>query len=94
MQYEIDAYHRDWRCGLEVEAGRGWMGNAVYRDLIQAAVMVGVEHLCLAVCNIYRYKSGGKPAASRDYENTRQVAEAIYGHSRLSLPYNLVLFGY
>jgi hypothetical protein len=77
LRYEIDAYHPEWKCGLEVEAGRGWMGNAVYRDLIQAAVMVGVEYLCQAVCNIYRYKSGGKPATSRDYENTRQVAEAI-----------------
>src|SRR5215217_7900285 len=51
LRYEIDAYHPDWRCGLEVEAGRAWMGNAVYRDLIQAAVMVGVQHLCLAVSN-------------------------------------------
>ncbi len=94
LRYEIDGYHPGWKCGLEVEAGRGWMGNAVYRDLIQAAVMVGVEHLCLAVCNVYRYRSGGKSATSRDYENTKQVAEAIYGHSRLRLPYNLVLIGY
>ena len=56
--------------------------------------MVGVEHLCLAVTNVYRYQSSGRPAASRDYENTRQVAEAIYGHSRLRLPYSLVLIGY
>jgi hypothetical protein len=89
LRYEIDAYHPDWRCGLEVEAGRGWMGNAVYRDLIQAAVMVGVEYLCLAVSNTYKYQSSGKPATSRDYENTRQLAEAIYGHSRLRLPYHL-----
>ncbi len=94
LRYEIDAYHPTWKCGLEVEAGRGWMGNAVYRDLIQAAVMVGVEHLCLAVSNVYRYKSSGRPAASRDYENARQLAEALYGHSRLRLPYNLVLIGY
>lgn len=33
VRYEIDAYHPGWRCGLEVEAGRGWMGNAVYRPL-------------------------------------------------------------
>lgn len=48
----------------------------------------------VAVCNTYKYQTGEKPAISRDYENTRQVAEAIYGHSRLSLPYNLVLIGY
>src|SRR5918994_1037541 len=94
LRYEIDAYHPGWKCGLEVEAGRGWMGNAVYRDLVQAAVMVGVEYLCLAVSNVYRYRSSGKPATSRDYANTLQVAEAIYGHSRLRLPYSLVLIGY
>ncbi len=94
LRYEIDAYHPEWKCGLEVEAGRGWMGNAVYRDLVQAAVMVGVEHLCLAVSNVYRYRSLGRPATSRDYENTSLLAEAIYGHSRLCLPYNLVLIGY
>jgi hypothetical protein len=94
LRYEIDGYHSEWKCGLEVEAGRGWMGNAVYRDLIQAAVMVGVEYLCLAVSNVYRYKTSGRPATSRDYAKTRQLAEAIYGHSRLRLPYNLILIGY
>jgi hypothetical protein len=38
LQYEIDGYHPQWRCGFEIEAGRAWMGNAVYRDLIQALV--------------------------------------------------------
>jgi hypothetical protein len=32
-----------------VEAGRAWMGNAIYRDLLQALVMVQVDHLILAV---------------------------------------------
>ena len=44
VRYEIDAYQPEWRCGLEVEAGRGWMGNAVYRDLILASVMVDVDY--------------------------------------------------
>jgi hypothetical protein len=70
------------------------MGNAVYRDLIQASVMVGVEYLCLAESNVYRYRSSGRPAASRKCENMKQVAEAMYGHSRLRLPYDLVLIGY
>ena len=40
MQYSIDAFHAPTGCGLEVEAGRAWMSNAVYRDLVQALVMV------------------------------------------------------
>ena len=55
LKYEVDAYHPDWRCGMEVEAGRAWMGNAVYRDLIQAIVMVQVDILILAVANVYKH---------------------------------------
>ena len=90
LKYEVDAYHSAWRCGLEIEAGRAWMGNAIYRDLIQAMVMSGVETLVLAVSNIYKYKGG----PSHDYDNTIRVAEALYGHSRFALPYTLALVGY
>jgi hypothetical protein len=94
LRYQIDAYHDEWRCGLEVEAGRAWMGNAVYRDLIQAMVMVQVDHLCLAVPNEYRYQSGGKTSVSHDYANTLNVVDALYGHSRVRIPYGLTLIGY
>ena len=94
LQYEIDAYHPDWECGLEVEAGRAWMGNAVYRDLINACVMVQVKYLLLAIPNAYRYKSGGHDIVSQDYEKSLAVADALYGHSRVRLPYDLVLIGY
>lgn len=70
------------------------MGNAVYRDLIQAMVMVEVDVLCLAVSQQYKYKSGGKLMHSRDFENTRDVLDALYGHSRVRLPYGLLLIGY
>lgn len=94
LRYEIDAYQPVWKCGLEIEAGRGWMGNAVYRDLVQAAVMVGIDFLCLCVSNTYKYNAAGKPAVSRDYENAKQLAEAIYGHTRFRLPYGLAVIGY
>lgn len=94
LKYEIDAYNPDWKCGLEVEAGRAWKGNAVYRDMVQALVMVGVDHLCLAVPNAYKYRSGGRAMVSRDYENTCAVADAVFGHSRMSLPYRLLVIGY
>lgn len=93
-QYEVDGYHLEWRCGIEIEAGRAWMGNAVYRDLIQAMVMVELEHLILAVPLAYRYNSSGKPVVSRDYENTISVADALYSHTRIRMPYRLTLIGY
>lgn len=94
LRYQIDAYHPGWRCGLEVEAGRAWMGNAVYRDMIQALVMVQVDHLVLAVSNVYKYQSGGKSARSTDYANTCDVADALYLHTRVRLPYGLTVIGY
>jgi hypothetical protein len=94
LNYQIDAFHPGWKCGLEVEAGRAWMGNAVYRDLVQALVMVGVEYLCVAVPNSYKFLSGGKSCVSKDYESTRDLADAIYGHSRFRLPYKLIVIGY
>jgi hypothetical protein len=94
LNYQIDAYHPIWRCGLEIEAGRAWMGNAVYRDLIQASVMVGVDSLCLAVPNSYKFNASGRATISKDYENTRDLADAVYGHSRIKLPYRLVVIGY
>lgn len=94
LRYEIDAYHADWRCGLEIEAGRAWMGNAVYRDLIQALVMVQVEVLAIAVPNAYRYFSSGKTMVSKDYENLVNVAATLYGHTRFQFPYRLLVIGY
>lgn len=94
LRYQIDAYHEQWQCGLEVEAGRAWMGNAIYRDLIQALVMVQMNHLCLAVSNEYKYKSSGREVISRDFDNAVAVASALYGHSRLTLPYRLTVIGY
>ena len=80
--------------GLEVEAGRAILGNAVFRDLFQAMVMVDVDHLCIAVPISYKYKSNGKPMTSKYYEKTVAVADALYGHSRVTMPFGLTVIGY
>src|SRR5262249_20727024 len=94
LRYKIDAYNPQWRCGLEIEAGRAWVGNAIYRDLVQAMVMGQVDHLCLAGPNGYRYNGGGPGPVSTDYRNTIEVAEAVFGHSRVRIPYGLTVIGY
>lgn len=94
VKYEIDAFNSQWNCGIEVEAGRAWMGNAVYRDLVQSLVMVELEHLILAVPQTYKYKSNGKNLISRDYENAKNLIDTIFSHTRFRLPYDLTLIGY
>jgi hypothetical protein len=94
LRYEIDAYHPDWKCGLEIEAGRAILGNAIFRDLFQAMVMVDIDHLCLAIPNTYKYKSGGKLMVSRYYDKSITIADALYGHGRTQIPYGLTIIGY
>lgn len=90
VRFEVDAYHPSWKCGLEIEAGRAFGGNAVYRDLVQALIMVQVEYLILAVPNIYKF--AGSP--TRDFDRARNLGDALYGHSRVKLPYGLIIIGY
>jgi hypothetical protein len=94
LRYEIDAYQQKWRCGLEVEAGRGILGNAIFRDLFQAMVMVDVDYLCVAVPNSYKYKAKGRPRTSSYYDKAVSIADALYGHSRVAMPYGLTVIGY
>jgi len=94
LHYEIDSYHPEWRCGLEVEAGRALGGNAVFRDLFQSMVITDVDHLVLAVPLCYRRRSGGKLNRYEDYRKTVSIAEALYGHDRIRMPYGLTVLGY
>lgn len=96
LRYEIDAFHAEWMCGLEIEAGRATQGNAIFRDLFQAMVMVDIDHLCLAVPNAYKYKNKikCKDIISKDYEKTTAVADALFGHGRSLIPYGLTVIGY
>ena len=52
--------------------------------------MADVDTLALAVPNVYRYRG----AESRDYDKTVSVADALYGHSRITMPYTLIVIGY
>lgn len=56
--------------------------------------MDGVDHLLIAVPNSYKYKSGGKAVSEAAYEKTVEVANALYGHARVQLPFSLVIIGY
>jgi hypothetical protein len=94
LKYEIDAYNSVTKVGLEIEAGRGVKGNAIYRDLIQGMVMINVNHLVVAVANEYRYKSNKKEMVSRDFDKCIEICNALSGHTRVQLPYTITIIGY
>ena len=51
VAYEVDAFHDEFEIVVEVEAGRGALGNAVYRDLIRASLIVDAQYLTLDQAN-------------------------------------------
>lgn len=95
LAYEVDAFHPGEKIALEVEAGRGARGNAVYRDLIQTSLLVDAEFLVLAVQASYRHKSAGKDIVVHSYRDTKNLLDAIYASNRLELPLvGILLVGY
>jgi hypothetical protein len=95
VEYDVDAVHDDLRIVVEVEAGRGARGNAVYRDLIRASLIVDADYLALGVMSAYRHMSGGRGVVVESYREAERQLDAIYASGRLRLPFKgLLLFGY
>jgi len=95
VAYEVDGVHDAVGVLLEVEAGRGARGNAVYRDLVRTSLIVGARYLALGVMRDYHHLSGGRPIDVASYAETVDQLDAIYASGRLSLQFDGVLvFGY
>jgi hypothetical protein len=95
VAYEVDAVHDELGVLVEVEAGRGARGNAIYRDLIRTSLIVGARFLALGVMQEYRHKSSGLPVVVESYREAKDQLDAVYASGRLALPLDgLLLFGY
>lgn len=91
VSYEIDAFHEDFGIAVEVEAGRGAMGNADYRDIIRMSLLLDANYMVLMTPAIYRYGTTSTSAFAR----TRDQLSAIYASERLRLPFQgALLIGY
>jgi len=94
-EYRIDAYHSDSKVVLEVEAGRGAKGNAVYRDLIHMPLIVDADYAAIAVPIEYRFRVRGKVIREPAYGKNYDLLDAIYSSGRLKLPFRGgLLIGY
>lgn len=95
VQYDVDGVHDGLGILLEVEAGRGARGNAVYRDLVRTSLIVDAQYLAVAVMQAYKHKSGGKDVVVRSYDDAKAQIDAIYASQRLKLPFKgVLLVGY
>ncbi len=91
---EVDAFHDGLGLAVEVEAGRAWNGNAVYRDLVRASLLLDARALILIVPLAYKPPSVRTPIPAYDY--TRGLLDAIYTPQRLNLPFEdgVLVVGY
>ena len=93
--YEIDAFHEGYGIVVEVEAGRGARGNATYRDIIRASLILDAQYLALLVPVAYRHVSGGREVSVHAYKDCADLLSALYASQRLRLPFlGTLLIGY
>ncbi len=90
---EIDAFHDGEGIAVEVEAGRAWNGNAVYRDLVRTSLLLDARYLVLLLPIAYSPPSARNPIPAYGY--SRDLLDAIYASRRLRLPFDgVLLVGY
>ncbi len=90
---EIDAFHDGDGVAVEVEAGRAWNGNAVYRDLVRTSLLLDARYLALLLPIGYAPPSARTPVPAYGY--SRDLLDAIYASQRLRLPFDgVLLVGY
>lgn len=95
VAYEVDAAHDELGIVVEIEAGRGARGNALYRDLVRASLIVDARFLVLGMMKEYRHQSGAREVTVQSYRDAKDVLDAVFASGRLRLPFEgVLLFGY
>lgn len=89
VAYEIDAFHDELGIAVEVEAGRGAMNNADYRDIVRASLILDANFL--VIITPLHYRSLDRPSVVQAYRNTVGLFDALYASQRLQLPFVGVL---
>lgn len=91
VKYEIDAFHDELGIAVEVEAGRGAMSNAAYRDIVRASLLLDADYFVLMMPIEYRYTSNGRVSMVEAFATTRDQLSAVFASRRLQLPFSAVL---
>ena len=87
---QIDVFHPEWLCCLAIAAPEGGPAGAPEASLVEPLLVVDVDTLCLALPNVV---AGGAPEVP-DFNGACALALTLYGHSRVKLPYRMLLVGY
>ncbi|BBU26596.1 hypothetical protein BTHE68_03300 [Burkholderia sp. THE68] len=89
--FEADAFHREGRFVVEVEAGRGVVNNQFLKDLFQACMMDEVDYLAIAVRNVYTAAG----VSNADFERVVTFFDTLFASNRMRLPLKgILILGY
>ncbi len=87
LNFEADAFNKNKRIVIEVEAGRAVTNYQFLKDFFEACCMNEAEYLCIAVREIYRN--------SFDYKKVCNFFEAMYASDRFDVPLKgILIIGY
>ena len=85
--FDVDAFHKESKIVLEVEAGRAVINNQFLKDFFEACVMYDVDYLILALRKTYNKK--------QDFETVLNFFDTLYASGRMSLPLKgILVIGY
>jgi hypothetical protein len=86
-EFNADAYNKQDKIVIEVEAGRATENNQFLKDIFQACMMHNIDWLVLAVRERYR--------THNDFELIYTFLETLYLSNRMHLPLQgILLIGY
>jgi len=86
---QFDVFHPEWLCCLAIEAP-GAQTDSGPDSLVEPLLVVDVDTLCLALPNVSVPGVHEVP----DFDGACALALTVYGHSRVKLPYRMLLVGY
>ena len=81
--FDADAYSKELKTVIEVEAGRAVVNYQFLKDLFEACVMTDVDYCVIAVRRIYR--------KTEDFNKVVTFMDTLYSSTRFVLPLKGVL---
>ena len=87
VNFETDAYNKELKAVIEVEAGRGVTNYQFLKDFFESCCMDNTDYLCIAIRQKYRI--------SNDYEKVCSFFDALYASNRFTVPLKgILIIGY
>jgi len=89
---QFDVFHPEWLCCLAIESlTPGPESKPAAR--VEPLLVVDIDTLCLALPNAAPKKMQEKVGV-HDYDSACALAQSVYAHARVKLPYRMLLVGY